>query len=397
MVGLWLLMPAHLRLGPWQLVRGWTGQPGERIAPRIALQLIHEAALGVAGVRAKRTLSQKGFALLHGLPCVVADLPVPQLLGARSVADAQRLQGARGRLRRASGHAQGTLLVIDPHRRRSDSKRQRRRHRQADASRPTKVAQTCFVLDADTAQPVCCTPGTAARTGSPATPALLALARAMLQPDQSGVLVLADAEHCTQALLAQVHQHTTFDRLVPMPMPPAVRQQLALVPPACCMRRWAGCATAQRPCPLPNAHTHPCLPCVQRLGEHPDPWTCKAFLATADDDAAEALTRASPKRWHIAAFCNANQALGWNRAGTPNLNIRYGHMPMALLAQMVIHQLRARLGEPASTWEASHLAHACFLGLDGDVRGAHTTSIVTSYNAPTVEHLREHDEHLPEK
>ena len=72
-------------------------------------------------------------------------------------------------------------------------------------------------------------------------------------------------------------------------------------------------------------------------------------------------------------------------------------MPMALLAQTVIHQLRARLGEPASTWEARHLAHACFLGLDGDVRGAHTTSIVTSYNAPTVEHLREHDEHLPEK
>src|SRR6266571_769319 len=194
--------------------------------------------LGVAGVRAKRTLSQKGVALLHGLPCVVADLPVPQLLGARSVADAQRLQVARGRLRRASGHSQGTRLVIAPHRRRSDSKRQRRRHRQADASRPTKVAQTCFVLDADTAQPVCCTPGTAARTGSPATPALLALARAMLQPDQSGVLVLADAEPCTQsllaqvqqpdqsgvlvladaepctqALLAQVHQHTTFDRL----------------------------------------------------------------------------------------------------------------------------------------------------------------------------------------
>src|SRR5439155_27293928 len=121
-----------------------------------------------------------------------------------------------------------------------------------------------FVLDADTAQPVCCTTGPAARTVSPATPALRALARAMLQPAQSGVLVLADAEHCTQARLAQVHPNTTFARLVPMPMPPAGRQHLALVPPACCMRRWAGCATAQRPCPLPNAHTHPCLPCVQR-------------------------------------------------------------------------------------------------------------------------------------
>jgi len=44
MVGLWLLIPEHLRLGTWQLVRGWTGQPGERIAPRIARQWIQEAA-----------------------------------------------------------------------------------------------------------------------------------------------------------------------------------------------------------------------------------------------------------------------------------------------------------------------------------------------------------------
>jgi len=44
MVGLWLLMPAHLRLGTWQLVRGWTGPPGERIEPRIARPLSHEAA-----------------------------------------------------------------------------------------------------------------------------------------------------------------------------------------------------------------------------------------------------------------------------------------------------------------------------------------------------------------
>ena len=99
----------------------------------------------------------------------------------------------------------------------------------------------------------------------------------------------------------------------------------------------------------------------------------------------------------IEEFFNANQALGWNRAGTHNLNIRYGHMTMALLAQTVIHQLRSRLGEPASTWEASHLAHDFFLGLDGDVRVAHNTIIVTYYNAPNVEHLRAHYEHLPEK
>ncbi len=30
MVGLWLLIPEHLRLGTWDLLCGWSGQPGER-------------------------------------------------------------------------------------------------------------------------------------------------------------------------------------------------------------------------------------------------------------------------------------------------------------------------------------------------------------------------------
>lgn len=397
MVGLWLLIPEHLRLGTWQLLRGWTGQPGERIEPRIALQLVHEAALCVAGVRHKRTLSQKGFELLNGLPFVVADLPVHQLLGALSVEDAQRLQVALGLLRRTSGHYQGKLLVIDPHRIRSYSKRQMRRHRKDDASGPTKVTQTFFVIDAVTGQPVCFTTGTSARTVSQATPELLELAKNILQPDKSSMLVLADAEHFTQELLDQVHQNTKFDLLVPMPMQPAVRKQLASIPPESFMRRWAGFATAKLPFQLTNSQSNPFFQFVQRLGEKANDWTFKAFLATADYDEADALTLDYPKRWHIEEFFNANQALGWNRAGTQNLNIRYGHMTMALIAQTVIHQLRSRLGEPVSTWEAGHLAHDLFLGLDGDVRVSNNTIIVTYYNAPNVEQLREHYQNLPEK
>ena len=397
MVGLWLLVPEHLRLGTWQLLRGWTGQQSERIEPRIALQLVHEAALCVAGVRDKRTLSQKGFELVNGLPFVVADLPVHQLLGALSVADAQRLQVARGLLRRTSGHYQGKLLAIDPHRIRSYSKRQMRRHRKNDASGPTKVAQTFFVLDVETGQPVCFTTGTSARTVSQATPELLELAKNILQPDKSSVLVLADAEHFTQGLLDQVHQNTKFDLLVPMPMQPALRKQLASIPPECFRRRWAGFATTKLPFQLTNAQTNPFFQFVQRLGEQSSDWTFKAFLATADYDEADALTLDYPKRWHIEEFFNANQALGWDRAGTQNLNIRYGHMTMALIAQTVIHQLRSRLGEPVATWEASHLAHDLFLGLDGDVRVSGNTIIVTYYNAPNVEQLREHYQHLPEK
>jgi len=139
----------------------------------VALQLVHEAALCVTGVRPQRTLSQKGFALLNGLPFVVSDRAVHQLLGAHTIAEAQTLQVTLGLLRRASGHFCGTLLAIDPHRVRRYSKRQMRRHRKENDAKPTKVAQTFFVLDADTHQPVCFTTATAARTVAQATPALL--------------------------------------------------------------------------------------------------------------------------------------------------------------------------------------------------------------------------------
>lgn len=72
-------------------------------------------------------------------------------------------------------------------------------------------------------------------------------------------------------------------------------------------------------------------------------------------------------------------------------------MTMALMAQTVVHQLRSRLGAPLSGWDARHLAHACFQGRDGDMRVSDETIIVTSYDAPTVERLREHEENLPEK
>lgn len=54
-------------------------------------------------------------------------------------------------------------------------------------------------------------------------------------------------------------------------------------------------------------------------------------------------------------------------------------MTMALMAQALIHQLRQRIGEPHSSWDASHLAKDLFIGLDGDVRVEDDTIIVTYY------------------
>jgi len=82
------LLPEHLRLGTWELLCGWSQ------APRLALQVIHEAALCHCNPRCGRTLSQKGFELANGLPFVASDRAVHELLAARTVAASQSLQVA---------------------------------------------------------------------------------------------------------------------------------------------------------------------------------------------------------------------------------------------------------------------------------------------------------------
>ena len=78
-----------------------------------------------------------------------------------------------------------------------------------------------------------------------------------------------------------------------------------------------------------------------------------------------------------------------------NLNIRFGQMSMALIAQTVCDQLRKRLGAPFSSWDASHFSSAVFRGIDGDIRVSGDTVLVTLYNAPNPSLLRKHYENLP--
>jgi hypothetical protein len=354
MVGIWLLAPEHLRLGTWDLLCGWTGRPGGEVEPRLALQLVHEAALCVTGVRETHCLSQKGFELASGLPFV-------------------------------------------PHRIRSYSKRQMRRHRGDSQTKPHKVAQTFFCLDADTAQPVCFTTGTSARTVTQATPGLLHLAAAILDPHPGDTLVLADPEHFTAELIDHIHRETHFDLVVPMPNQRHLTKRIRSVPPQEFTPGWAGFATAKQPYQLTHSDAEPLYLLIQRCGERPQEYEFKGFLSTADPDEVDTLTLDYPKRWHVEEFFNANQALGWCRAGTLNLHIRYGQMTLALIAQAATHQLRQRLGQPLWGWDAEHLAKDLLGGLDGDVRVRDDTIVVTYYNAPNVERLPHHLEHLPEK
>jgi Transposase DDE domain len=398
-VGLWLLAPELLRLGAWDLLCGWTGRPTERVEPRLALQLLHEAALCVTGVRAGRCLNQRGFELTNGLPFLASDSAMHELRAARSVADSQRLQVALGKIRRASGHYQARLLALDPHRMLSSSKRQMRRRCAKPAERPKKMAQTFFVLDADTHEPICFSTGTASRTTTAGAQESLALAAAILDPQPGETLVVADTEHFTVELLDHIKNDTRFDLLVPMPARRARLAALSRLPSETFVPRWAGYATAKLPDTPVSSQTGRFYQYAQRTGERPEEYHFKMFGATTDGDEVQALTDDFPKRWHVEEFFNANQALGWDRAGTCHLNIRYGQMTMALLAEAAICQFRRRLGLPEKDWDAEHLARAYFQGLEGDIRvhGAGETIVVTYYNARDAARLRRHYEGLPAK
>ena len=397
LVGLWLLIPEHLRLGTWDLLCGWSGQDAGQVEPRLAMQLVHEAALCVTGLRQQRVLGQRGFELANGLPFLASDTAIHHLLAQHTVAEAQRLQVALGRIRRATGDYLGKLLVIDPHRVRSYSKRQMRLRCEDAQAKPMKLAQTYFALDPDTYQPVCFTTSTAARTATSAAIELLDMSAEVLTPRPGQITVMADLEHQTAELFNHVRLHTPFHLLTPMKNTATLQKQLCIIPPESFTRRWAGFATLQRPYQMAKGRADGLFQFVQRMGEVPADFRLSAFLSTDDCPELDALTLHYPKRWHVEEFFNTDQGLGWNRAGTMNLNIRYGQMTMALLAQASLHRLRTRLGEPFSTWDASHFAKSLLAGLEGDVRVVDNTIIVTYYNAPNAAQLRNHFQGLPDR
>jgi hypothetical protein len=397
LVGVWLLVAEHLRLGTWDLLCGWSRQPGAAVGPRLALQLVHEATLCLTGLRAQRALPHRGFELANGLPFLATDVAIHELLAAHTLAEAKELQVALGKLRRASGHFRRRVLLVDPHRIRSYSQRHMRRHIKEKRAPATNVAQTFFCLDGDTRQPVGFVTGTSSRTVTQATPDLLDLAASVCGPDLAGTLVLADAEHFTAALIDQLHQDTRFDFLVPLPQTRLLVRRLQRLPDDVFTRRWAGYATAKVPYQLKETQRGPFFLFVQRFGERADQYAYSAFLSTRDGDEVQALTEQYPKRWHVEEFFNTDQALGWDRAGTQNLNIRYGHMTLSLLAQAVTFQLRQHLGPPESDWSARALADKLLRGLEGDIRVDGDTIVVTFYNAPQVERLQRAYADLPAK
>ena len=206
--------------------------------------------------------------------------------------------------------------------------------------------------------------------------------------------LVSSKKSCLVAL--NVKTNTPFDLLVPIPKGEAQQAELKSINDDCFITRWAGFATAKRPYQMTRDRTSLLTQYIQRSGEK-SAYDFMGFLSTRDGDEVEDLTQAYPQRWHVEEFFNAYQALGWKRAGTMNLNVRYGHMSMALVAQAAISQFRQRVGPPWSEWDAKHLADAVFRGIDGDIKVSGDTIVVTLYNVPAVDKLRSCYEGLPEK
>jgi hypothetical protein len=362
--------------------------------------MVNEAAMCLCSYRKERTLSQKGFELANGLPFVPTDVAIHELLDDHTVHQAEQLQIGLGKLRRASRHFEGTLLALDPHRILSYSRRQMRRHRFHPEEKPAKMAQTFFLLDCHTGQPICFTLSSPAQSVTQASPELLHMAAHILGLAPQGKqkpLILADKEHFTEELLSQVRQDEHFNMLCAQPAYPNSVRRWRNTPSRAFIEHWPGYATCVQPYHFKLQPKLAYYEYVQRNGCRPEDLHYQGFLSTARLSEIPALTKDFPKRWHVEEFFKFNQALGWHRAGTLNLNIRYGQLTMVLLAQAAIHQLRQRLGSPFLQWDALHFARHLFEGLEGDVRVEKQTIVVTLYNPPNASLLRHHYEHLPER
>lgn len=411
-VGLWLLLPEHLRLGTWDLLTAWTGiRHPNAVEPRLAMQMVHESALCLRGVRQQKTLRQKGFETLHGLPFVATDQAIHQLLDEHTLAEAESLQLALGQLRQARGHYPGKLILLDPHRIKTWSQRQMPPRKAGRSQAAKKMMQTFFGIDGESGQPLGFGIASSSVTITQATLPLVERFATILPADVL-MMLIGDSEHFTVELLNQLSGHPKFSLLIAVPRRQALMRQVRQMT---FKRTWAGYAVAEgdyllsgpdslarqaarsRMAPGRTAQRQSLRIIAQRTGETKETYDYKPFVTTSKMPAADLMTEVFPERWNIEEFFNLEAALGWNRAATLNLNIRFGRLSMALIAQAAIYELRKKLPADINNWTAESMARKLFNGIDGDLRVKDDTIIVTFYNAPHESQLRGHYENLPKK
>ena len=388
--GLWLLVPEYLRLGTWDLLKGsFTQQSNDNINVHIAMQMVNESALCVNRLRKKDSLCNQGFSLVNGLHFLATDETVHELLDAQTMLTYEKLQITLMQLRGVQNHySKQNIYALDPHRIKSVSQRTMPNKKKHTDEPAYKMLQTFFCVDAIDGQPLAFTTGSSGKNCSPATLQLMDMI------EQGGIkegLFIADKEHFTIDIIDYFCQHPKYDILMPAPEIKKVTngvKQLEYKP------LWAGYAVAETNYKFDKS-SHGLRLLVQRQGERADEYSYKSFLTTSNKKIVELIGEIYPERWTIEEFFNFTGDMGWNRASTFNLNIKYGKQTLALLAQAATHQLKKKLPDDYKHWNAAHTAQDVLTNMEGDIRVEDDTIIITYYRDHEKLKLRQHYENLP--
>lgn len=371
-VGIWLLVPGLLKLGAWDIIKAWSNTTDLDIEPRIAMQLVNEAALCTNRIRKKNSLGHQGFELLNGLATLVSDEQAHYFLNNHTYEEAYNMMLNLGIQRQLCGHFQDDVIALDPHRILSTSERTMAKKKKKSDAPSQKMLQTFFAVSAATGQPIM---STMASTGMPTTRATLKLLEAMGQIVKGKSLLLADKEHFSKEMYNKVKTHPNFDLLAPALNTSRVKKTIRDL---IYNRVTAGVALSKTGFFFDGDNNEHRL-IAQRLGENQNQYTYNTFLTTSDFDAVKLLSEEYDKRWSVEEFFRFENHMGLNRTSTHNLNIRYAKMGLAMIAQGATYELRKNLREDYKKWEAGHLASEILAWNDGDIRVKDDTIIVTFY------------------
>lgn len=391
-MGIWLMVPEYLRMGAWDLLQGlFSGGNNNDLNARMAMQLVNESALCVNRIRKKDSLCNQGFSIANGLSFLTADETVHELLDRHSVQSCEQLQITLMQLRRLHHHYdEQNIFAIDPHRIPSATRRVMPCKKKRPDEAAHKMMQTFFCVDAFSGQPLAFSLGSSGKNCSPAT---LRLMDMIEQGGQKEGLFVADKEHYTKDIIEYFCQHPSFDILMPAPQFKKITSRFAHLQ---YKPLWAGYALGVSTFQFDNS-PHQLQLIVQRQGEQPDNYSYKSFLTTSHQKPVDLLTKVFPERWTIEEFFNFEGDMGWNRASTFNLNIKYAKQSLALIAQAATHQLKNKLPLDYRHWTAAHIAQQVLTNMEGDIRVKDDTIIVTYYRDHEDLNLKNNFENMPQR
>lgn len=391
-MGMWLLIPEHLRLGTWDLLQGTFNKSSlNDLHSRIAMQMVGESALCVNRIRRKGSLCNQGFSITNGLYALVTDEKVHQILNSKSMKDYEQLQETLLKIRRLDGDFDKKhIFALDPHRIESTTKRKMPAKKKRPDLGARRMLQDFFCVDSITGQPLTFTLGS---TGKNCTPATLRLMDIIENAGIKEGLFIADKEHYTNELLSYFNNQPGFDILVPAPK---TKRMQAIIEKLHYEPKWAGYAIGESSFQFRNDDNKYRL-IVQREAERESEYFYEAFLTTSSKSAVDLLTVIYPDRWTIEEFFNFEGDMGWNRASTFNLNVKYGKQTLALLAQAATHRLKKNLPEEYRSWTAEHLSNQVLTNMEGDVRVRDDTIIVTYYRDHEALMLKNNYENISQK